>query len=240
MFTGLIQRLGRVSHREETDRGARFVIRPVPGTPAWPGSPPVRGDSIAVNGCCLTLTNDFGGDFADGSGDDSGKEALHFDVIRQTLRLTTLNELRDGQTVHLETAATPSTALGGHIVQGHIDGVGRVVGVDQSGGEWRVKIEPPENLLDGIIDRGSIAVNGVSLTVAERRERSFVVALIPTTLELTNLDELKRGDRVNLETDYVARIVVNWLQRYGQAGRFPGRADSTVMTPPAGARPDSE
>lgn len=228
MFTGLIQRLGRVSQREDTGHGARFVIRPAPESPDWPASPPARGDSIAVNGCCLTLT------------DDSVKDALHFDVIQQTLRMTTLNELSTGQTVNLETAATPATALGGHIVQGHIDGVGCVVDVDQSGGEWRVEIEPPEHLLDGIIDKGSIAVNGVSLTVADRRDRTFVVALIPTTLELTNLGELKQGDRVNLETDYIAKIVVNWLQRYGQAGRFMARSDSALMTPRAESTPGSE
>lgn len=195
MFTGIVQQLGAVVSLDPNDFGATLRIDPA----SW-SHEPNPGDSIAVNGCCLTVTPDAEG-------------RLRFDVIRQTLDATNLGALKEGDPVNLEHAVTPQTMLGGHIVQGHIDGVGRVSRVVKSDEEWRVRIEPPGALMECIVEKGSIAVDGTSLTLASVGETWFEVALIPTTLELTTLGRLGDGDRVNLETDYVAKTVVNWLRR---------------------------
>jgi riboflavin synthase len=207
MFTGIIEQLGRVKAVDRHDFGA--TIRIDPGDWAHRPGP---GDSIAVNGCCLTVAGIDAGDEA------SVRRCLRFDVIRQTLDVTTLGDLREGDHVNLEHAVTPDTMLGGHIVQGHVDAVGIVRHVVRSEEEWRLRIEPPAALAEVIVDRGSIAVDGVSLTVAALGEDAddapwFEVALIPTTLRATNLDGLDVGGRVNLEGDYVAKIVVHWLRR---------------------------
>jgi riboflavin synthase alpha subunit len=165
---------------------------------------PEHGASIAVNGCCLTVVSPPGA-----IGQD-----LCFHVVHQTLRVTTLGDLRPGDVVNLEHAVTASTLLGGHIVQGHVDGVGRVMRIVRGQGDHRVRVEPPDvAAMALIVDKGSIAVRGVSLTVAQAGESWFEVALIPTTLDLTNLGDLREGDRVNLEYDYIAKVVANWLQR---------------------------
>lgn len=196
MFTGLIQHVGRVGSIHEHPSGRRLTI----DASGW-FHRPADGASIAVNGCCLTVTETA----ADG--------ALCFDIIRHTLEATTLGWLATGDRVNLEHAATPSTMLGGHIVQGHVDGVGTVRRMLRSESEQRLWIETSETLRDCIIDTGSIAVNGVSLTVAELTDSGFGVALIPTTLQETNLSDLAENDRVNLETDYIAKTVAHWLRR---------------------------
>ncbi len=134
-------------------------------------------------------------------------------MIHQTLGLTTLGELVVGDPVNLEPAVTPTTLLSGHVVQGHIDGVGLVGAVESAGNDRRLRIEPPQELMEYIIPRGSIAVDGVSLTVAELGGSFFEVALIPTTLDLTTLGRAEQGQRVNLETDYLVKTVVHWLSR---------------------------
>lgn len=196
MFTGLIQQLGKVVTVERVAFGASVSIDPC----GWRHHS-VVGESIAVDGCCLTV--------AAMQPDDR----LRFDVIHQTLQATMLGELLPGDDVNLEHALTPATLLGGHIVQGHVDGVGVVTLVKADPEQWRVRIEPPPELMEFIIERGSIAVQGVSLTLATVGDDWFEVALIPTTLELTNLAGLKSGRRVNLETDYIAKTVVTWLRR---------------------------
>lgn len=196
MFTGLVQQLGKMVTLERVAFGAAMTIDPR----GWRHRP-VVGESIAVNGCCLTV--------AAMQPDDR----LRFDVIHQTLEATTLGELLPGDDINLEHAVTPVTLLGGHIVQGHVDGVGVVTLVKADPEQWRVRIEPPPELMDSIIERGSIAVQGVSLTLATVGDGWFEVALIPTTLDLTNLARLKSGCRVNLETDYIAKTVVTWLRR---------------------------
>ena len=145
---------------------------------------------------------------------------MSFDVVPQTLRNTTLGDLSRGDRVHMEAAATPTTLLGGHVMQGHIDGVGVVNEIVKNDGEWRIRITPPNELMSQIVQRGSIAIDGVSLTLAEVGDEDFTVALIPTTLEKTTLRELRIGSRVNLETDYIAKIVAHWLER-----REGGRMD---------------
>jgi riboflavin synthase alpha subunit len=199
MFTGIVQLLGSVAAIEPVDFGA--VLRIDPGR--WDHHPR-PGESIAVNGCCLTVTDP-------GPGQAPGM--LRFDVIQQTLRVTNLGDLKAGDVVNLEPAVTADQMLSGHIVQGHIDGVGLTTGVQRDETEWRVTITPPPDLLDYIIERGSVALDGVSLTVAELREDCFDVALIPTTLQITTLGRSEVGRRVNIETDYIAKTVVHYLRR---------------------------
>lgn len=199
MFTGLVQHAGTVTAMETRDFGRRLRL----DVAGWTHRP-AKGDSIAVNGCCLTVS--------ESPAESNG--ILAFDVIAQTLSVTALGSLGAGDRVNLEHAVTPTTLLGGHIVQGHVDGVGRVMGVECSAEEHRLRIRPPRREAMGlIVDKGSIAVSGVSLTVANAGPDWFEVALIPTTLGLTNLGALKEGDAVNLEYDYIAKVVTNWLVR---------------------------
>ncbi|MCL4219871.1 MAG: riboflavin synthase [Phycisphaerales bacterium] len=198
MFTGLIHGMGLVRRREERAGGARLVIDPGD----WCEKPGL-GDSIAVNGCCLTVA------------DVGPHRELFFDVIPQTLSRTTLGRLGPGRKVNLEASATPATALGGHFVQGHVDGVGRVTRVIRQG-EYRVVVAVPADLMPYMVPRGSVAVEGVSLTLAEvdPQAGTFDIALIPTTLEKTNLSDLDVGDEVNLEADVIAKTVVHYLAHY--------------------------
>lgn len=198
MFTGIIQHLGNVAELAEFPGGVTISIDPR----GWSHSP-TPGESIAVNGCCLTITQP--------PADHGGR--LTFDVIHQTLMSTTLGELEVGDPVNLEHALRADSLMGGHIVQGHVDGVGRVEHVRSTDEQWRLSVTPPEDLLVYICEKGSITINGVSLTLASVDQTSFTVALIPTTLASTNLKELAVNSRVNLEVDYLARITVNWLER---------------------------
>ena len=207
MFTGIIQQLGKVIALDSNDFGAALLIDPR----HWTHTASI-GESIAVNGCCLTVARHGGMDDSSQNANDS---KLRFDVIQQTLATTTIGQFRPGDAVNLERAVTPTTMLGGHIVQGHVDGVGKVVQLRQDQSQWRLRIEPPVELMDCIVEKGSIAVEGVSLTVAAAGHDWFDIALIPTTLELTNLGRLRQGSRVNLETDYIAKAVVSWLKRQG-------------------------
>jgi riboflavin synthase len=201
MFTGIIEHLGTVASVEPGAGVATLRI----DAGRWSHTPQ-PGESIAINGCCLTVAPDG----ADGTESPS---MLRFDVVPQTLRLTTLGLLKPGDQVNLEHAVTSSTLMGGHIVQGHIDGVGVVMQLINDRDDWRMRIEPPHSLMDLIVDKGSIAVHGVSLTVACVGASWFEVALIPTTLKLTNLSGLRAAAKVNLEADYIAKTVVNWLKR---------------------------
>jgi len=196
MFTGLVQAVGSVAAIEARPQGMRLQIDPG----SWPYRP-TPGDSISVSGVCLTVVEAMGGRWA-------------FDAVPETLAKTTLGRLALGSKVNLEHAATPSTLMGGHVVQGHVDGVGTVVSV-QTQREWRVRIRPPADLMEYMVPKGSVCVEGVSLTLAsvQARER-FEVALIPVTLEKTNLGTLKAGDLVNLEADIFAKTVVNWMRNY--------------------------
>jgi riboflavin synthase len=214
MFTGLIQHVGRVTGIETTPDGVLLKVDPQ----GWDHQPS-QGDSIAINGCCLTILEDPG---TEPSG-TSRHRAFRFDVVPQTLNVTTLGRLKLGDAVNLEHAVMPTTLLGGHIVQGHIDGVGKVIDVRAVDSDHRITIVPPEELMHYITERGSIAIDGVALTVAEVGENWFEVALIPTTLRKTNLGTIKKDSVVNLETDYLAKVVVNVLRktRLGGDGAKP-------------------
>ncbi len=203
MFTGLIEVTGKVERIETASHGASLLIRPTD----W-NHTPEHGESIAVNGCCLTVANPPGQPVAG---------TLRFDVIPQTLRLTTLGGLQPGDVVNLEHSVTPATLLGGHLVQGHVDGVGMARRVETEATEWRLRITPPSDLMDLIIPQGSITIDGVSLTIAQVDGDSFDVTLVPTTLGKTNLRRIgsDQPTRVNLEVDHLVRIVQHLLRRAG-------------------------
>ena len=159
----------------------------------------VRGGSISVDGVCLTATEVENGAFT-------------ADIVPETMERTIWGEREPGARVNLELPVRMGDALDGHLVQGHVDGVGVVQTVTRHENQWTVEIAPPEDLMPLIAKKGSIAVNGVSLTVASVKGGSFSVALIPTTLEETNLKELKAGSRVNLEVDLLARYAARLLE----------------------------
>lgn len=214
MFTGLVQAVGTVLSSSPKDFGVRFVVDPG----AWDYQPS-SGDSVAVNGCCLTHINSERRSGHDGPGH------LVFDVIGETLAKTTLGDLKPGHRVNLEHAARADSLLGGHVVQGHIDALGTVSLIKDDPDDWRLRVDASDSAMECIAPKGSIAIEGVSLTVAavdspeSGLPRWFEVALIPTTLDLTNLRDRKPGDRVNLETDILARQAVHWLRHYANLNR---------------------
>lgn len=210
MFAGIVEGVGRVA-----------AVRPGAGSTAgrpWAARLEIDtgglleglkpGASVAVNGCCLTL--------AEVDGALGG-----FDVITETWRRTNLRHLRPGDGVNLERSLRLGDRIDGHFVQGHIEGLGTVRCVDRSGGGWILWTEAPPALRRYIVRKGSIAVDGTSLTVVDVRERAFSVALIPTTLEKTVLGQRRPGDLVNLETDILVRLVVDRLETLAAGGFEP-------------------
>jgi riboflavin synthase len=152
------------------------------------------GDSVAIDGCCLTVVTVGGGRVA-------------FDAVPETLARSTLGALKPGDAVNLEPALRAGESLGGHYVQGHVDGVGHVLSVDRGGDEVRVWVEAPDSLMRYCVEKGSITVDGVSLTVAGLGDDAFAVALVPHTLAVTTLGTVAPGDEVNLEADVLAKYV---------------------------------
>jgi riboflavin synthase len=194
LFTGLIQGLGRIGSIDRSDEGARVMIE-------TPLVAELRaGDSIAVNGVCLSAAALENGSFA-------------ADAMNETLSRTSLGDLAPGTEVNLELPLRAGDRLGGHVVQGHVDGVGRVASVAEDGFARRVQVEAPADVMRYVIEKGSIAVDGVSLTVAGLDDRSFTVSLIPDTVERTNLGRAAVGDRVNLEVDVLAKYVEKLIRR---------------------------
>jgi riboflavin synthase len=189
MFTGIVEELGEVVALDSDGDSARLTVRgPLVVSDA------VHGASIAVNGVCLTVV-------------EVKDDAFTVDVMKETLDRSSLTTLAAGSPVNLERPVRPSDRLGGHIVQGHVDGVGRIVS-REPGERWEVvTISLPPDLARYVVDKGSITVDGISLTVVEARGDAFSVALIPTTLELTTLGRKTAGDPVNLEVDVVAKYV---------------------------------
>ena len=193
MFTGLVQDLGRVAELHETADGVRVAIE------SKLAGELSEGDSVAVNGVCLTAVGLCKG------------ERFGADVMRETLRRSSLGAMEAGSTVNLELAMRPTDRLGGHIVQGHVDGLGVVGAVREDGFARVVTIEAGPELLRYVVEKGSIAVDGVSLTVARIDEASFDVSLIPETLERTTLGSAETGTVVNLEADVLAKHVEKLL-----------------------------
>jgi len=188
VFTGLVQGIGSVETIERSDDGARITI----ATPLV--SELNAGDSIAINGVCLTAVALDGGSFA-------------ADAMNETLARSSLGDLARGSAVNLELPLRATDRLGGHVVQGHVDGVGTIEGVSDDGFARRIRVEAPAAVLRYVVEKGSLAVDGVSLTVTEVNERSFTVSLIPETLQRTNLGGVDAGRRVNLEVDVLAKYV---------------------------------
>ena len=194
MFTGLIADLGRVTQLERSAEGARVRIETELAGDLH------TGDSIAVNGVCLTAADVDGGSFV-------------AEAMNETLARTSLGLVDAGSEVNLELPLRAGDRLGGHIVQGHVDGVGLLAAVEDDGFARRVRIEAGEDLLRYVVEKGSIAVDGVSLTVAELDPGSFTVSLIPETLERTNLGAAEPGRAVNLEVDVLAKYVQKAVNR---------------------------
>jgi riboflavin synthase len=197
MFTGLIEEVGSVTAIGASKNGNQLKI----------AAPRIakkirRGDSLAVNGCCLTLNSRRG-------------DELIFDLLEETVARTNLKNLQRKQPVNLERAVAASERLGGHFVQGHIDCVSPVITYQKSGTDFRLEIELPKAFAPYVAYKGSIAVNGISLTVAEIFPKSFVVWIIPYTKTHTNLDRAHPGDLVNLEFDILAKYVERMVSRYG-------------------------
>jgi riboflavin synthase len=197
VFTGLVQQLGTVLRAEGRDpmRLEIGLEHELPGV--------TLGESVAVDGVCLTVTAE-------------SARSLCFDASHETLARTTLGDLRAGASVHLERALTATSLLGGHLVQGHVDGVGAVRSARPVQGSVHLEIVPPQELLRYMVPLGSIAVNGVSLTILELAE-GFSVNLVPHTLERTTLGRLRPGGRVNLEVDLIAKYLERLLAPYRPA-----------------------
>jgi len=189
MFTGIIRELGRVAQVDGQD-DARHLRIDAPQT----ASRLSIGDSVSVDGCCLTATEVADGQFA-------------VTAVPESISRTTLGALAEGDEVNLETATRAGEPLGGHYVQGHVDGVGRVDSVEPEEEGARMRIAAPPQLLRYCVEKGSIAVGGVSLTIAALRNGAFEVALVPHTLEQTTLGRIQSGDSVNLEVDILAKYV---------------------------------
>jgi riboflavin synthase len=195
MFTGIVEEAAAVISLERGGAGARLSVlaeRVSKGA--------AIGESVAVNGCCLTIA------------ELDGPE-LRFDLLAETLRVTNLGECAVGSSVNLERALPADGRLGGHFVQGHIDCTAEVLAFEPSGADHRLEIALPTEFARYVILKGSIAVNGISLTVAELKPSSFAVWLIPHTIAVTNLSGVRAGDRVNLEFDLLAKYLERLLQK---------------------------
>ena len=200
MFTGIVEELGKVRTVEKRGENARIVIEAHLVTDGTN-----NGDSIAVNGVCLTAL-------------DVQPDSFAADVSHETLIRSTIGILEPGSGVNLERSVTPATRLGGHIVQGHVDARGEFLSVEDLGESWTVRIGYPPELGRHLVFKGSIAVEGISLTIAGLTQEYFEVAIIPKTWEVTNLSELRPGDPVNLEVDIIAKYVERLLAAGGHLG----------------------
>ena len=206
MFTGIVETLGEITAVETGDGSSRLTVR---GAVTHGTS---IGDSIAVNGVCLTATSVEGDDFT-------------ADVMAETLRRTTLGDVKPGDSVNLERAATATTRLGGHLVQGHVDGVGRVTRRAPAGDFDEIAIALPTDLLPYVVEKGSIAIDGISLTVASLCGDDITIGLIPETLHRTTLGVRQVGEQVNIEVDVIAKYVERLLEtRFAQPTRNSGGA----------------
>jgi riboflavin synthase len=188
MFTGLVQDLGRIVSADRNGEGARVTVQTVLAGDL------AEGDSVAVNGVCLTATEVGDGSFA-------------ADVMNETLSKTSLADVQPGADVNLELPLRPSDRLGGHVVQGHVDGLATIAETRDDGFARRVRVETDPELLRYVVEKGSIALDGVSLTVIEIGDSWFTVSLIPESLERTNLGAAGPGTKVNVEVDVLAKYV---------------------------------
>jgi riboflavin synthase len=194
MFTGIVEETGSVFALRQTTRGVTLTVQ------ADIVSRDIRtGDSVAVNGCCLTVTG-------------CEERLLSFDLLAETLRCTNLGDLHEESLVNLERSLAANGRLGGHFVQGHVDCTSPILSFEKVGPDYRLEIALPPEFARYIVHKGSIAIDGISLTVAEILDTSFVVWIIPHTIEVTNLSATKTGDLVNLEFDLLAKYIERLLK----------------------------
>ncbi|MDQ3908479.1 MAG: riboflavin synthase [Acidobacteriota bacterium] len=205
MFTGIIEELGRVRSLERRGEGVRMRVEARVVTQGTRD-----GDSISVNGVCLTAL-------------EVDRDSFAADGSRETLQRSTLGSLRAGSFANLERAVTPQTRLGGHIVQGHVDARGRFLSAEEHGGSWTVRVAYPREIARYLVFKGSVAVEGISLTVAGLTDEYFEIAVIPKTWAVTNLSRLRPDDEVNLEADIIAKYVERILA--------VGKSDDTKARP---------
>jgi riboflavin synthase len=195
MFTGIVEETGEVVAFDRSEAGVRLTLKAALVTTDL-----CVGDSLAVNGCCLTAT-------------DLKENTLSFDLLNETLERTNLKNLQPGSRVNLERALAANARLGGHFVQGHIDCPSPVLSFEKKGADYRLEVALPGEFAKYAVFKGSISVNGVSLTIAELKEASIVIWLIPHTFEITNLGNLHTGDLVNLEFDMLAKYTERLLAK---------------------------
>ena len=194
MFTGLIEKTGILTGREAGAKAGRLTVKP-----DTPWTDLEAGESIAVNGACLTFEKEAGGN-------------LTFFVMKETLDRTNLGKIPVGARVNLERALSLGSRLGGHLVSGHVDAAVKVVSFGKTGDDYELRMEMPPELRIFFVTKGSVCVNGVSLTLTDVNDETFAVRLIPATRRETNLDALKPGDLVNIETDLVGKYVCEQLR----------------------------
>jgi len=199
MFTGIVEATGRVARLHATAEAGRLELNGVPFAAELS-----VGESVAVNGCCLTVVESAGG-------------TVKFDLLQETLRVTNLGDLAPGDTVNLERAMQAGGRFSGHFVQGHVDGTGAVLAWDPHGQDYRLEVSVPAGLHRLIIPRGSITIDGISLTAAEIGEGSVTMWITPHTRAVTNLSTTSAGRRVNLEIDMLAKYVDQLLSRRAEA-----------------------
>lgn len=206
MFTGIIEEVGQIQSigGGVLQIGARKVLEDVQ-----------LGDSIAVNGVCLTVTH-------------FSKDSFQADVMPETIRRTSLAELKQGSPVNLERALTLNSRLGGHIVSGHIDGVGRIISMVEEKNAILMKIEAEAEIIRHIVEKGSVALDGISLTVAQVTDSDFTVSLIPHTRKATNLGSKSAGSRINIENDVLGKYVEKLLQPRDEAQSKPAASKLTM------------
>ena len=204
MFTGLVEDIGTIKSNQNNPAGKRIVIET-----ALPTEEIKLGDSVAIDGVCLTVIQIEG-------------KRLHFDVSQESLLRSTLGEKKVSDKVHLERALRLSDRLGGHIVQGHVDGVGQITKLTPRGEATQIDFACPAKVGKYLIEKGSVAIDGISLTVNERSDESFSVVLIPHTLEKTTLGSKGVGGKVNLEIDLIAKYVERLLGHTQQSGMTLG------------------
>jgi riboflavin synthase len=199
MFTGIVQEIGAVLWIRATDRGTQLqVAAPLVAKSVH------TGGSVAVNGCCLTVSNHRG-------------DQITFDLLEETLTRTNLKQLRRDSLVNLELPLSAADRFGGHFVQGHVDCATRVLGFEQNNADYRLEVELPNEFAHYVAYKGSVAINGVSLTVAQLNRQSFATWIIPHTRRSTNLAHSQPGDLVNIEFDILAKYVERMAGRYTAA-----------------------
>ena len=196
MFTGIVAGTGTVKSVMRRARDFRLVVKAGAVVEA-----PALGESVAVDGVCLTVVEAAGGDLA-------------FDISQETINRTDFNEMREGREVNMERAMAVGDKLGGHIMQGHVDCVGKLRRLDRVGEGYEMEVELPEAGMRYVVEKGSIAISGISLTVARRLEQSITVALIPHTFVMTNLKSKTTGSTLNIEYDIIAKYVENLVKPY--------------------------